>query len=346
MIQDPPAAATPQGPDYATGIATETDKWGQLTKLASTFDDVDGLFYFTYVVCIFFFVLITGALLYSVVRYRRKTYDQPAASNVTHNTPLEVIWTVIPLLIVMVMFAWGFKGSLDMTYVPSDARQYKATASQWNWLFHYPNDPAKSRNELWVEIGKPAEFLLESTDVLHAFFLPSQRVKRDIVPGRYQSVWFTPTELGEFHLFCAEYCGLDHSKMYAKMHVVTAEEYADRPWDTFDDSTPEAAIKSGESIYQSACYSCHSVDGSKLTGPSWKGLFEKSGDQIVGAKREVIAGGATQTVTVDFDYIKESIHDPEAKKAVGYENANMTPFKDLNDRQIKAVIAYMKTLAQ
>ncbi|MCA8952161.1 MAG: cytochrome c oxidase subunit II [Planctomycetes bacterium] len=337
LIQDP------QGTVHAPDPGADT--FGQLTPLASTFGSVDGLFYFTYVVCIFFFVLITGALLWSVFRYRRKTYDQPAASNVTHNTPLEVVWTVIPLLIVMVMFAWGFKGSLDMTYVPSDARRAKATAKQWNWTFTYPNDAVQSYGEVWVEVNKPVEFLLESTDVLHAFFLPSMRVKRDVVPGRYQSVWFTPTTLGDYHLFCAEYCGLDHSKMYAQLHVVTAEEYARRPWDQWDDSTPEKAAESGGRLYKSLCSSCHSLDGTPMTGPSWKGLFVKDGDQIVGGKRQVIYDGAQHEITVDLDYVAESIANPDAKKAAGFEQNAMTKF-DLDDRRVKGIVEFMKTLAQ
>jgi len=346
LIQDPPPS--PQHVENpATGEAVKVDAFGQLTELASTFGHVDALFYFTYVVCIFFFVLITAVLLYSVVVYRRKTYDQPAASNVTHNTPLEVTWTVIPLIIVMIMFAWGFKGSLDMLTVPSDARRYTALAKQWNWTFSYPNDAVKSYNEVWVEVGKPVEFLLESIDVLHAFFLPSQRVKRDIVPGRYQSVWFTPTTLGDYHLFCAEYCGQDHSKMYAQLHVVTAEEFAKRPWDVFDDSTPEKTIDSGKALYSSlGCNSCHTTNGAPSTGPTWKGLFVKNADgTVTGKKTEVIEGGKKETVTIDFDYIAESIRKPDQQKVVGFETQNMSPF-DLDDRRIKAIIAYMKTLAE
>ena len=346
LFQDPVNAAqgvaesVPQNPHAP---AQTIDAWGQLPKLVSTFGDVDGLFYFTYAVCIFFFVLIFAALLYSVIKWHRKTYDQPAASNVTHNTPLEVVWTVIPLIIVMVMFAWGFKGSLDMTNVPHGARQYKATAKQWNWTFSYPNDPVQSYGELWLEVGKPASFLLESTDVLHAFYMPSMRVKRDVVPGRYQKVWFQPIEKGEYHLFCAEYCGDDHSKMYAKVHVVDAVEYAKRPWDQWDDNNP---AKGGESRYKALCSSCHSLDGTPLTGPSWKGLFVKDASgAIVGGQRDVFVGGVKETITVDDAYIIESIKNPEAKKAAGHEKNAMTAFPNLPDREIHGIIEFMKTLA-
>lgn len=344
LIQQDPAAAKQYIENPATGKAQEHDYFGQLTSLASTFDHVDNLFYFTYAVCIFFFVLITGVLAWTVVVHRRKTYDQPAASNTTHNTPLEVIWTVIPLIIVMVMFAWGFKGSLDMMTVPADARQYKASAKQWNWTFSYPNS-TQSYNELWLEVDKPASFLLESTDVLHAFFMPSQRVKRDVVPGRYQTLWFQPTVLGDFHLFCAEYCGDDHSKMYAKVHVVTAEEYAKQLWNVWLESTPAEAAASAQKLYSALCSSCHTVNGAPLVGPSWKGLYVKDASgAIVGGPREVIVDGSKQTITVTDDYIIESIKNPEAKKAAGFEKNSMTKF-DLPDNKIRGIIEYMKTLA-
>jgi cytochrome c oxidase subunit 2 len=351
LIQDPAKSTT--AIDYAK--PPELDAYGQLPKLASTFDHVDGLFYFTYAVCIFFFVLILGVLLFSVVKYRRKTFDQPAASNTTHNTPLEVVWTVIPLIIVMVMFAWGFKGCLDMTTVPQEASRntYKATAQQWNWTFSYPNHPEKSRGAVWLEVNKPVQFLLESEDVLHAFYIPSMRVKRDVIPGRFQTVWFTPTQLGEYHLFCAEYCGDQHSQMYAKVHVVTAEEFAKAPWYTFDDSTPQKAAKSGESIYKSQCAACHQIDAPVAAlAPNWggaKGLFKKDGDKVVGRERQVVEGGQTKTVAADEAYIRESIRMPLAKLVAEYATkANMNAFgpDKLSDRELNAVIEYMKTLAQ
>lgn len=324
------------------------DDFGQLTKLASTFDHVDGLFYFTYAVCIFFFVLILGVIVVSVVKYRRKTWDQPALSNVTHNTPLEVVWTVIPLIIVMVMFAWGFKGSLDMTSPPIEASRnaYKATAKQWNWTFTYPNGQ-QSYNEVWVQVNKPVLFQLESTDVLHAFFLPDMRVKRDVIPGRFQTVWFTPTTIGDFHLFCAEYCGEDHSKMYAQLHVVSEEVFLKKPWDVWDDSTPEAAAKSGEGLYKQLCMSCHSVNGVPGIGPSWKGLYVKNADgTVVGRQRDVLVAGQKQSLTVDEAYITESIKSPAAKLAAEFPNGGMSAFPDLDERKIKGLIQYMKSLAE
>ena len=348
LIQDPGSANYIENP----APRATNDFWGQLPKLASNFGHVDGLFYFTYAVCIFFFVLIVVVLAFSCVKYRRKTYDQPAASNSTHNTPLEVTWTVIPLIIVMIMFAWGFAGSMDMMK-PSEAstrNTYKATAKQWSWTFTYPNDPAPSYGEVWLEHDKPVQFLLEATDVLHAFYIPSMRVKRDVIPGRFQSLWFTPTELGDYHLFCAEYCGKDHSRMYARVHVVTHEEFVGRPWDKWDDSTPEATVKSGKSLYLQICATCHNINGAPGgTGPSWKGLFVKQADgSVVGRQREVRENGETKTITVDDAYVVESVHLPEKKKVLEdpYYKNNMTAFPDLDERKIKGIIAFMKSLAE
>lgn len=332
-----------QDPQTPQQVRENTDAWGQFFKLRSTFGAVDDLYYFTLVVSIFFLVLITGILLYSVVRYRRKTIDQPAASNVTHNTPLEVVWTVIPLILVMVIFAWGWSGSFDMTYAPRNARKYTANAKQWSWTFQYPNDPATSTNELWLEVGKPAVFHLVSSDVLHSFYIPSMRVKRDVVPGRINTVWFEPKDIGDYHLFCAEYCGQDHSAMRAVVHVVSPEKYKSRPWDTWD---PNDLAGNGEKIYKTQCASCHTVTGVAAVGPTWKGLFVKQADGTFKGKEESLADGSK--VVVDRDYILESIRKPNARIVAGYAAGQMSAFDEtlLPDFKVDAIIAYMQKLAE
>ncbi|GAB4136045.1 MAG: cytochrome c oxidase subunit II [Planctomycetota bacterium] len=332
-----------QDPQTPPQITENTDAWGQLFRLRSTFGAVDDLYYFTLLVCIFFFLLITGILLYSVVKYRRKSIDQPPASSATHNTLLEVVWTVIPLIIVMVIFAWGWSGSFEMTYAPRNARKYTANASQWSWTFQYPNDPATSTNELWLEVGKPALFHLISKDVLHAFYIPSMRVKRDVVPGRINTVWFQPTTIGDYHLFCAEYCGKDHSQMRAIVHVVSPAKYKTRPWDTWD---PNDMPGNGERIYKTQCASCHSIDGSRLVGPSWKGLFIKQPDGSYKGKEERLADGTT--VTIDRDYVLESVRTPNAKIVDTFAAGQMTAFDEtlLPEYKIDAIVAFMQKLAE
>ncbi|MFK7739469.1 MAG: cytochrome c oxidase subunit II [Planctomycetota bacterium] len=348
LIQDP---QKPEPPPWADTPTPKIDEYGQLQELASTFDHVDGLFYFTYAVCIFFFVVITAVLLYSCVAHRRKTWDQKPLSNVTHNTPLEVVWTVIPLIIVMVMFAWGFKGSLDMTTVPHEAQRntYKAHAQQWAWTFTYP-DGSSSIGEVWVEEKKAVQFYLQSTDVLHAFYVPAMRVKRDVVPGRYQTVWFEPTKKGTYHLFCAEYCGNSHSRMYAKVHVVDAATMEKQPWNQWpaDDAPLEDLVAAGGGLAKKLCSTCHSFDGSKGIGPSWKGLFTKNADgSLTGRQRRVLADGEEITITTDDAYIRESIAMPNAKIVCEepYNLGGMKSFDYLEEKKVNGILAFMKSLA-
>ena len=344
LKQDPPPWDGVPAPDI--------DAYGQLPVQAGDFEHVDGLFYFTYAVCIIFFVLITGVLLYSVVAHRRKTWDQKPLSNVTHNTPLEVVWTVIPLIIVMIMFAWGFKGSLDMTTVPHEAQRntYKAVAKQWNWSFTYPNG-TQGIGEVYVELNKPVQFILQSTGVLHAFYVPSMRVKRDVIPGRYQSVWFKPTKLGVYHMFCAEYCGNDHSRMYAKVHVVDKVTMDKEPWNQVpkEDAPIAEKIAYGETLARQLCSSCHKMKATDVvnTGPSWLGMWTKDGDNYVGRQREVIEGAETKTITTDEAYIIESIKNPTAKivAEAPYNKGGMSKYDTLSDDRIACIIAYMKSLA-
>lgn len=354
LIQDPPQDPSAASTPWANTKAPAIDGYGQLSELASTFDHVDGLFYFTYAVCIVFFVLIAAVLGYSVVAHRRKTWDQKALSNVTHNTPLEVVWTVIPLIIVMVMFAWGFKGSLDMTNVPHEASRnlYKATAKQWSWSFTYP-DGTQSFDEVWVQVDKPVAFALESTDVLHAFYVPSMRVKRDVVPGRLQTAWFHPTKQGDYHLFCAEYCGKDHSRMYATVHVVDEATMDKQPWNQVPGADAPIAdrVEYGKQLAKQ-CISCHNIgDGNPAPaniGPSWLGMFTKDAEgNYVGRQRQVIEGGETKTITVDDAYVAESIVNPNAKIVAEepYNKGGMSSFANLDEARISCLIDYMKSLA-
>lgn len=321
FFQNPDAAA--QEPPFDAEVIKDVDAYGQLPVLASNFGDVDDLFYFTTIVIIVFFLLILGLVVYSVVRYRRKTLEQPPASTVTHNTQLEVIWTVIPLIIVMVIFAWGWKGSLAMTVAPAEAAQneYKVQGSQWKWLITHPGDTVAVANEFWMVVDKPASFVMTSPDVLHSFFIPNMRIKRDLVPGSYNQVWFTPDKIGTYYLFCTEYCGKDHSQMVGKVHVVSPAAYAERPWDDWpevdDPETTEAdLIAAGKKIYQNQCVSCHNYDKpDKLVGPSFQNLWGKQ-ESII---------GMTETVTVDSTYLLESMREPNAKLVEGFAGGGMSP---------------------
>ncbi|MHC5066057.1 MAG: cytochrome c oxidase subunit II [Planctomycetota bacterium] len=318
------------------------DPLGQLPEAASTFaPSVDGLFYFCVWVSIFSFALIAGLLTWSSVMHRRKTEDQPPISNVTHNTTLEVIWTLIPTIIVFIIFAWGWKGNLDQSVAPSNALQYRVTGQQWNWLFYHPGSSFPA-NELYVPVNTPVKITMDSKDVIHSFFVPAFRVKRDVLPGRYQIIWFEATKTGVYDMFCAEYCGTEHSKMTTKVHVVTQEEYDEQPWNV----RPDDPIEWGAQLFTTmGCNVCHSTDGSPKIGPTFQGIWGKEEEVI-------LADGSTQTITVDREYIRESLYTPQAKIVKGFEAAGaMTAFSAAEipdtpegDSHLDALVAYIESL--
>lgn len=309
--------------------------WGMPPQVSTFAKDVDGLYEFTFWISIFFFVLITGILVYSLVKWRRKSEDQPAASNETHNTPLEVTWTVIPLVIVMIIFAWGWHGSLDMTVAPPDALTYQVKARKWQWLITHPGHTQPANNEIWVPLGRPVKFITQSEDVLHSFFIPAMRCKRDVLPGRLQMVWFQAEQLGTFPFFCTEYCGDRHSFMIGEVHVVSQEEFdlgvKEHRYPPGPPADAPADVR-GKYFYASkGCNACHTDDGTPRVGPSFKGLW---------GRQENLVGGAT--VTVDEAYIRESIKDPMAKLVAGFPPS--MPPQQVTDEEIDCIIAYIKTL--
>ncbi len=296
----------------------------------------DSLFDFIYWLNVIFFVGITVATVYFVVRYRRKSDDQLATSKVAHNTVIEAAWTFIPLVLLVVCFAWGFRLFLHQSVAPGDALQIEVRAQQWSWGFAYGNG-TQTLNELYVPAGRPVKMLISSKDVLHSFFVPDFRVKADAVPGRYTSVWFEAMEPGEHQIYCTEYCGTSHSGMLGTVKVLPADEfdkmYKQGMWPGQTGAGRDPVEWGAELFTSKTCNACHSVDGTRLVGPSLKGVF---------GKQEPITGGPA--VAVDENYIRESIMDPNAKIVEGYPPA-MPSFKgQLTDDQISALIAYIKSL--
>lgn len=294
--------------------------------------EVDALFYFIFWVAIIIFVFLFIVGSYFVIKYRRSKYAK-ATSKQTHNVPLEIAWTVIPLILVIIIFFWGFKGFLELHVVPKDALEVKVTGQQWFWSFDYP-EGVSSVNEMVVPVDRPVKVLLSSKDVIHSFFVPNFRIKMDAVPNRYTITWFEANHVGEYNLFCAEYCGTKHSEMIGTIKVVTQREYED--W-------LEAGAKAGEGMTLAeygaklyagkGCITCHSIDGSANTGPTFKGDYGTT---------HKIEGGSE--VTVDENYIRESILDPQAKIRLGFQPVMPTFQGLLKDRDIDAIIAYLKSL--
>jgi cytochrome c oxidase subunit 2 len=289
---------------------------------------VDGLFIFLVAVSVFFAGLIFLLLLSYAIKYRRRSEtEQPRP--ILGDLRLELVWTLIPLGLTMVMFVWGASLYFTASTPPADALEINVVGKQWMWKFQHP-EGKREINELHVPIGRPVKLTMASEDVIHSFYVPAFRVKMDLVPGRYTTTWFQATTLGSYHLFCAEYCGTAHANMLGRIVVLTPTEYEE--W--LSGGTPgESLATAGERLFQQfGCAACHHADGSGRC-PSLVGLF----GQPVRLQNQ-------ETVVFDEAYIRESILDPTAKVVAGYQPV-MPTFKGLiSEDGLLQIMAYLKSL--
>ena len=304
-----------------------------LPEQASTVaPDVDNLFYFIYWINVIFTILVVGLMVWFMWRYRHRKGNE-GGHHSGHNNALEVTWTVIPTIIVGVIYYWGFKGFLNEVVEPPGAMQIKAVGQMWKWQFVYPNGGVS--DELHVPLNKPVRMVLESQDVIHALFIPAFRVKKDVVPGRYNRMWFQATKAGTYDIFCADYCGIGHSIMHTTAVVDDDAHFATFLEDAANPLKGRTYIDGGKRLYQMfGCSGCHSVNGERGNGPSWKDVY---GSNVP------LEGGAT--VLADDAYVRESVEDPGAKIVQGFSNI-MPSFKGrLNDDEIKAITWYLKSIS-
>jgi cytochrome c oxidase subunit 2 len=292
--------------------------------------EIDGLYYFVYWFSVIFFVAIVGAMLYFVWAYRRRKGVK--AEPTKDLTKLELFWTITPLIFIVYLFHVSFAVYIKNVTVAEGAMEIRVRAKKWAWEFEYPTG-SREPGVLYLPVGKPAKLVLSSEDVLHSFYVPAFRAKRDAVPGVYSHIALTPTVKGEYQVFCAEYCGTSHSGMLAKVYVVSEEEYV-KHLDDIDKPPPgQTPAEWGKSLFEkSGCPTCHSRDGSRLVGPSLKG--------VAGTMQPIIGGPA---VMADENYLRESILRPQAKIVEGYTQQQMPPFV-FKEPQLDAMIAYLKTL--
>jgi cytochrome c oxidase subunit II len=293
--------------------------------------DIDWLYMFMVWMSVIFAVGIFAAMAYFCVKYRAKSRKANELSEPSsdHNTTLEITWSIIPLFIVIALFVWGFKGFVDLRTPPKDSLEIHAIGKRWAWSFQYPHGVD---NALHVPVDRNVRIVIQSLDVLHSLYVPNFRVKMDAVPGRYTDLWFRATKPGEYPIFCAEYCGTSHSDMLS--HVVVHPPGGYEQWvkQQIEIANSLPPVELGKRVYEKqGCNACHTVDGTPKIGPTWKGLYGKT---------HAIMGGGT--VTVDENYIRESILDPQAKIVDGYPNS--MPVTKLSDREITGVIEYIKSL--
>ena len=317
-------------PLFILNATTAKTLW--LPEQVSTFaHEVDSLFYFILYWVIFFFILVVVGTFYFAWKY--KSRKKGLTSPLDHNTTLEITWTIIPLLLTMVVFFWGAKTYIKMNIAPYDSMEVNVKAQKWFWTFTYKEGFTNS-NELVVPVNKPVKLIMESQDVLHSFFVPDFRVKMDVIPNRYMMLWFELTKIGVYDIFCTEYCGKSHSEMLGKVRVLANSDY--EQWlitaNVVDESIP--LVDLGEMVYnKNACSTCHSTDGSKVIGPSFKGIWGSTMEHT-----------DESTAVVDENYILESLIEPQKKIVNGYQGV-MPSYKGiLRDREIQGVIEYIKSI--
>ena len=283
-------------------------------------------FYYILGIEVVLLALVTAAMVYFVIRYRKQRH--PRSENVEGGPVLEIIWTVVPTLLVIIMFIIGWQSFIQIRKVPEGAMVVRVKAQQWSWQFTYEN--GRQSDVLRVPLGKPVKLVLHSQDVLHCLYVPAFRIKEDCVPGMETYLWFTADRQGSYDIFCTEYCGLGHSGMISKVTVIPAGEFDS--WYREVDAGGEA--QGVKLLETKGCLGCHSIDGSKKIGPTFKGLY--------GSKVEVLTNGKERKIVADEEYLRKSILDPAADIVEGYQN--VMPKLPVNEDEMKTIIGYIKEL--
>jgi len=306
----------------------------------------DDTFFFILGISVTLLFLNTAVMLYFVFRYSRKRNPNP--TDVKENLTLEIIWTVVPTILVLAIFFVGWKGFQYMRTVPPDAMPIKVTARQWSWTFTYEN--GKQDNVLRVPVRKPVKLLITSADVLHSLYIPAYRIKEDCVPGMETYLWFLPDQPGSYDLFCTEYCGVGHSAMITKVEVMPQEDF--ESWYSGEAKEAEAGEKHGEKehatkaalaseegaklIEVKGCVACHTTDGTPKLGPTFKGVF--------GKKETIIRNGQEREITVDEAFIKQTLLHPEIDRVKGFPPIMPSQQGQLTDKEIDEIVEYIKSL--
>jgi len=302
-----------------------------MPESASTLSgDVDALYFYLSGVTLFFTLLIGGAIIFFVIRYRRRNaFEIPRP--IEGSTKLETFWSVIPLLIAMSFFFWGASVFYRQYRPPANALEVYVVGKQWMWKFQHPTGQ-REINELHVPVGRKVKLIMTTEDVIHDLFVPAFRIKTDVVPGKYTTEWFEATKPGRYHFFCAEYCGMNHSGMGGWVVVMEPTEFENWLSGNANQMSPAAA---GQQMFESlGCASCHGANGEGGRGPALLGL---AGGNVT------LNNG--QTVRADEAYIRESILNPQAKIVTGFGPIMPTFQGQVNEEQLLQVVAYIKSLS-
>ena len=350
-------------PAWIVGEASLWDRlWFRDQVDSGTFAaPTDAVFFFIFWVSLAFFVLLMFLMVFFAWKYRRRPGVAPQVSP-SHHTGLELTWSIVPTILLAVMFFWGLYEYIPMKVAPGDAEVINVTAKQWGWEWTYDNGAGTLMTERIADaespvfalpLNRPVKFLMSSQDVIHSMYFPAFRAKRDVFPNFYTNMWVQATtathrwDEGEkkflpinpaisngFYLACTEYCGDQHSQMWARILVLADADY--QRWKDAQAATDGIKLDELGALLRTTkgCAACHTIDGTKGTGPSWKGIW--------GESHKFKDGGSA---TVDENYIRESILEPAKHIVEGYPNQMQSYQGQLTDRELLALITYIKTLS-
>jgi cytochrome c oxidase subunit 2 len=294
---------------------------------------VDKVFAFIILVSLFFLIGITAFIIYTLIHFSRKKGKKPM--QFTDNLKLEITWTAIPIVIVLLMFYYGWIAFAPMRKAPANAMRITAIGKMWQWEFDYGN--GMTSKELVIPINRAVRLDLLSKDVNHTLFIPAFRVKEDVVPGYNNFLWFIPQYIGNYEILCTQYCGLLHSNMLSKVRVLEQADY--NKWYAGLEKASKIPEAEGLIVLRNTgCLACHTIDGTKLVGPSFKGLF--------GSERTEVTGNKETKKIADDAFIAHSVYEPEAEIAAGFNKGLMKSYKEiLKDTDLKKIQDYLKTLS-
>jgi len=299
------------------------------TQASTLAPEIDNLYLGIIAITAFFAIVVVVCVMYFAIKYRDETGEKVGAP-ITGSVPLELGWSLIPFFISIGIFVWASIVFFHIVRAPDQTLEVYSTGKRWMWRFQHI-DGQREINELHVPVGRPVRVVFTSEDVLHDLFIPAFRVKADAVPGRYSAIWFEPTQVGEYHIFCAEYCGTRHSGMIGTVYVMEPADY--QAWLSGGGLTGGSMLQQGEALFtQLACVTCHLPDGTGR-GPSLVGVFGS-----------VVTLENGSMVTADESYLRESILMSQAKTVKGYEHVMPTFQGLINEDGVAALIEYIKSM--
>jgi cytochrome c oxidase subunit 2 len=291
---------------------------------------VDAIYFALLALCGLIALLVCLAILFFCIRYRRGSPADRTPPK-ARQRPFEIAWTVIPLLIFLGLFFWAAEVFFGMSRPPGNATEIYIVGKQWMWKIQHP-DGRREINQLHIPVGQPVKLVMTSQDVIHDFFIPGFRNKQDVVPGRYTTEWFTPTKAGQYHIFCAQYCGTDHSRMVGTIFVMEPAEHA--KW-LAGQPAPDSLVAAGERAFRTrGCSGCH-APGAAIRAPLLDGIY---------GKQVPLSDGTL--VTADDQYLRDSILLPNKQIAAGYQPIMPTYQGQISEEELNAILAYLKSLAE